>query len=244
MKVLALVLLVVLPVAGCDKHENAAASQPASTPATVQPLISAPVSSSSFVSPQSGELVPVSDPAVVIPTVAIPAVASMAKQADVQVYKCKTEQGVTFSDAPCGENQEQLSVRETSVIDNAGLREKAAEWQQQDAIAAQKQLADDRAAASTQASVANKCFDGEGNQIACGNSQGQYSPPWYGDPYDNPYDNQYGQRYPNRHQHDGRYRDTIPASKDGRYDARDRVIESRFQDPSRTIKQHLGIDGQ
>jgi hypothetical protein len=235
--ILAFVFLLTLPLYGCEKDDNIAApaqaemprTEPVATPAAV--YVPMPVSA-----------LPVLQPPLT------PATTNVAKQADVQVYKCKTAQGVTFSDAPCGENQEQLSVRETSVIDNAGLREKAAQWEHQDAVDAENQLAT-RAAASKQASLANRCFDGNGQQVDCGNRHSeevQYSQPWYGDPKYNPYYNPYNSRYggyPNRH-HDGRYRDTIPASKDGRYDARDRVIESRFQDPSRTIKQHLGIDGQ
>jgi len=231
--ILAFVFLLTLPLYGCEKHDNIAApakvEMPRTEPVTTPAAVFVPMPAPAF---------PALQPPLTL------AAANVTKKADVQVYKCKTAQGVTFSDAPCGENHEQLSVRETSVIDNAGLREKAAQWEQQDDVDAENQLAA-RAAASQQASLANRCFDGNGNQVDCGNrrsEEAQYSPPWYGDPYYNPYDRRYG-GYPNRH-HDGRYRDTIPASKDGRYDARDRVIESRFQDPSRTIKQHLGIDGQ
>ena len=39
-----------------------------------------------------------------------------------------------------------------------------------------------------------------------------------------------------------RDRDITPASQDGRYDARDRVLERQQQDPDKVIKRHLGMD--
>ena len=233
MKTTLLVLCVLIAMVGCEKRDATAVSQQAGT--------SLPVSSPALppVVVPSPEPTPAPDQAS-----ASPEIVRTAKPADVLVYKCKTEQGVTFSDAPCGDQQEQLSVRETSVIDNADLREKAEQWKQQD-----QQEAASRAASladkAKKESLANRCFDANGNEIACGNTgsgDGQYSPPWYGDPYNNPYYSPYGYGYPNHH-HDGRYRDIPPASSDDRYDARDRVIESRFQDPSRAIQQRLGTGG-
>lgn len=233
MKTLLLVLSVLFAVASCDKRDDAMVSQPASSPAPVSPPAPPPVVAPS----PEPSLEPNPLPA---QTSAPPEATPVAETVDVQVYKCKTEQGVTFSDAPCGSNQEQVSVRETSVIDNAGLREKAEQWKQQDAEAAANQAAE-RAAGLQKESVANRCFDANGNEIACGytgGEAGEYAPPWYGDPYYDPYDDHHHGHHHRKHD------DNRRASEDDRYDARDRIIDSRFQDPQRAIKQRLGTDGQ
>ena len=49
------------------------------------------------------------------------------------LYKCKTDSGVTFSDSPCGGQQETVVLKEPMVVDNSGLRAKAAQWKEQDA---------------------------------------------------------------------------------------------------------------
>jgi hypothetical protein len=52
-----------------------------------------------------------------------------------------------------------------------------------------------------------------------------------------------GRNNDNHHRGDD-YRDITPASKDGRYDARDRVLDSQQQDPDKVIKRHWGMDNR
>jgi hypothetical protein len=231
MKTTLLVLFVLLATVGCEKHQDVPVSQQAIPPASVpSPVSVLPPASPPVIAPSPE---PISGLDQVSENLDV---TRSANQDNMQIYKCKTEQGVTFSDSPCGGQQEQLFIKQTSVIDNAALREKAKLWEQQDAIADADQAASLREREKRE-SLANRCFDASGNEVTCGNTSGENSQspePWYGDPYYSPYDC----RYPNN-PHCGRYRDIPLASKDGRYDARDRIINRGIQDPARGVGRQL-----
>lgn len=42
-----------------------------------------------------------------------------------QVYQCTKAGSVVFSDKPCGENEQRITIRKTTVMDNSALREQA-----------------------------------------------------------------------------------------------------------------------
>lgn len=56
----------------------------------------------------------------------LPSVTNTAdtKEQPKQVYQCTKAGSVIYSDKPCGENEQKITIRKTTVMDNSALRER------------------------------------------------------------------------------------------------------------------------